>query len=124
MSNRSLVDLTNSNPSPIFTSSRGSSNAPWWIVRSHFFETSITTGSSSAITMRLTLGCFSNSSDEPPSPPPITKIDSGIRVRQRGRVRHALVIEELISFGSHHASVKPKKLAELLCLVDLDFLIR
>ncbi len=45
-------------------------------------------------------------------------------MRERSRVRHALVIEKLIGFRSHHPAVEPKQFAELLRVKHLDFLIR
>ena len=48
----------------------------------------------------------------------------GIRMRERGRVRHALVIEELVALGRHQAPVEPEELAELLRVVHLDALVR
>jgi hypothetical protein len=43
---------------------------------------------------------------------------------ERRRVRHALVIEELVAFRGHQPAVEPEQLAELVRVVDLDALVR
>ena len=45
-------------------------------------------------------------------------------MRQRGRVSHALVIEELVAFGRHQAPVEAEELSELPRVVHLDALVR
>ena len=47
-----------------------------------------------------------------------------VRMREQRRMRHALVIEELLAFGGHQPAVEPEQFAELVRVVDLDALVR